>query len=130
MTRALVDGAAAHGAADVAIAGASSSTSSALSDALWHAAAAPAAVEVATLAAAPAASSSGSDGGGGGLFAPLTDGLELILKSLQTGLDAVHVPYSYGYSIILLTLLVKLVTLPLTKQQVGGGREAVPGGSL
>lgn len=29
-----------------------------------------------------------------------------------------HVPYSYGWSIILLTALVKLVTLPLTKTQV------------
>lgn len=30
----------------------------------------------------------------------------------------VHVPYSYGWSIIALTALVKLVTLPLTKTQV------------
>ena len=37
---------------------------------------------------------------------------------MQVGLDKVHCPYSYGYSIILLTLLVKVVTFPLTKQQV------------
>jgi len=37
---------------------------------------------------------------------------------MQDGLDKVHCPYSYGYSIILLTLLVKVVTFPLTKQQV------------
>ena len=30
----------------------------------------------------------------------------------------VHVQYSYGWSIIALTALVKLVTLPLTKTQV------------
>lgn len=30
----------------------------------------------------------------------------------------VHVPYSYGWSIIALTALVKLVTLPLSKAQV------------
>jgi hypothetical protein len=54
----------------------------------------------------------------GGIFAPLSDGLESILRFLQAGLDSAHVPYSYGWSIILLTLLVKVVTFPLTKQQV------------
>ncbi|GKC34621.1 inner membrane protein PPF-1, chloroplastic-like protein, partial [Tanacetum coccineum] len=37
---------------------------------------------------------------------------------LKDGLSSVHVPYSYGFAIILLTVLVKLATLPLTKQQV------------
>lgn len=41
----------------------------------------------------------------------------LSMLCMQDGLDKVHVPYSYGYSIILLTLIVKLVTFPLTKQQ-------------
>eukprot|EP00195_Chlamydomonas_chlamydogama_P016226 CAMPEP_0202895674 /NCGR_PEP_ID=MMETSP1392-20130828/4834_1 /ASSEMBLY_ACC=CAM_ASM_000868 /TAXON_ID=225041 /ORGANISM="Chlamydomonas chlamydogama, Strain SAG 11-48b" /LENGTH=400 /DNA_ID=CAMNT_0049580775 /DNA_START=275 /DNA_END=1477 /DNA_ORIENTATION=+ len=54
----------------------------------------------------------------GGFLAPLSDGLETVLRFLQNGLDAAHVPYSYGYSIILLTMLVKLATYPLTKQQV------------
>ncbi|KAJ9507290.1 hypothetical protein QJQ45_006269 [Haematococcus lacustris] len=54
----------------------------------------------------------------GGWLAPLTDSLEAGLRFLQAGLDALHVPYSYGYSIILLTLAVKLATFPLTKQQV------------
>lgn len=37
---------------------------------------------------------------------------------LKDGLTAVHVPYSYGFAIILLTVLVKIATFPLTKQQV------------
>ena len=37
---------------------------------------------------------------------------------LDGGLSSVHVPYSYGFSIILLTVLVKLGTFPLTRQQV------------
>ena len=53
----------------------------------------------------------------GGWVAPLAEGLETILRTFQGGLDAAHVPYSYGFSIILLTMLVKLVTFPLTKQQ-------------
>jgi len=55
---------------------------------------------------------------GGGILAPLTDTLELLLGFIQNGLDKLHVPYSYGYSIIVLTLLVKLATYPLTKQQI------------
>lgn len=54
----------------------------------------------------------------GGWVEPLADGLESILKFLQTGLDTAHVPYSYGFSIILLTLMVKIITFPLIKQQV------------
>ncbi|KAL5653957.1 hypothetical protein ACJX0J_033276, partial [Zea mays] len=37
---------------------------------------------------------------------------------LKDGLSAVHVPYSYGFAIILLTIIVKAATLPLTKKQV------------
>ncbi|MCO5600331.1 hypothetical protein L7F22_054441 [Adiantum nelumboides] len=48
----------------------------------------------------------------------LTDGLEAILKVLKDGLQALHVPYSYGFAIILLTVLVKAATFPLSKQQV------------
>lgn len=55
----------------------------------------------------------------GGWVAPLADSLQSVLEFLQTGLNAAHVPYSYGYSIILLTLLVKLATFPFTKKQVG-----------
>ncbi|KAM7259319.1 hypothetical protein ACFE04_015060 [Oxalis oulophora] len=39
-------------------------------------------------------------------------------RILKDGLSAVHVPYSYGFAIILLTVIVKVATLPLTKQQV------------
>jgi hypothetical protein len=42
----------------------------------------------------------------------------LHMQSIQSQLDKLHVPYSYGYSIIILTAMVKLVTLPLTKKQV------------
>jgi len=48
----------------------------------------------------------------------LADGLETTLKFYQGNLDQLHVPYSYGWSIVLLTLSVKLVTFPLVKQQV------------
>lgn len=56
----------------------------------------------------------GSDGWLGGL----TDALEKILIFLKDGLATLKVPYAYGFSIILLTLLVKAATFPLTKAQV------------
>lgn len=40
------------------------------------------------------------------------------MQKLDAGLEAVHVPYSYGFAIMLLTLIVKLVTFPLTAKQV------------
>jgi YidC/Oxa1 family membrane protein insertase len=54
----------------------------------------------------------------GGWLAPLTNTLEATLRALQGVLDAAHVPDSYGWSIVLLTLVVKTAVLPLTKQQV------------
>ncbi|XP_071721296.1 inner membrane protein ALBINO3, chloroplastic-like [Rutidosis leptorrhynchoides] len=54
----------------------------------------------------------------GGWFGFISDAMEVVLKVLKDGLTAVHVPYAYGFAIILLTVLVKLATLPLTKQQV------------
>lgn len=39
---------------------------------------------------------------------------------LDSGLERVGVPYSYGFAIILLTILVKVATFPLTKKQVRG----------
>uniref|UniRef100_A0A5B6YNA8 Membrane insertase YidC/Oxa/ALB C-terminal domain-containing protein n=1 Tax=Davidia involucrata TaxID=16924 RepID=A0A5B6YNA8_DAVIN len=44
--------------------------------------------------------------------------MEVVLKVLKDGLTAVHVPYAYGFAIILLTVLVKVATFPLTKKQV------------
>ncbi|KAJ6431047.1 hypothetical protein OIU84_018531 [Salix udensis] len=44
--------------------------------------------------------------------------LESTLKVLKDGLSSVHVPYAYGFAIILLTVLVKAATFPLSKKQV------------
>ncbi|KAL5228047.1 hypothetical protein ABZP36_016312 [Zizania latifolia] len=54
----------------------------------------------------------------GGWFGFISEALEVVLKVLKDGLSAVHVPYAYGFAIILLTVIVKAATLPLTKQQV------------
>ncbi|KAM7269365.1 hypothetical protein ACFE04_024862 [Oxalis oulophora] len=51
-------------------------------------------------------------------FSGITNSMETILKVLKGGLSSVHVPYSYGFAIILLTVLVKAATFPLTKKQV------------
>lgn len=40
------------------------------------------------------------------------------MQVLKDGLSALHVPYAYGFAIILLTVIVKIATLPLTKKQV------------
>nr|GMD20325.1 inner membrane protein PPF-1, chloroplastic [Ipomoea batatas] len=53
-----------------------------------------------------------------GWFGFISDSMEFVLKILKSGLEAVHIPYSYGFAIILLTIIVKVATLPLTKQQV------------
>jgi len=49
---------------------------------------------------------------------PVADALERVLTQIDRGLEAIHVPYSYGWSIIALTALVKLATWPFTKIQV------------
>ncbi|KAL3850690.1 hypothetical protein ACJIZ3_012572 [Penstemon smallii] len=54
----------------------------------------------------------------GGWFGFISDAMEVVLKVLKDGLSTVHVPYAYGFAIILLTVLVKVATFPLTKQQV------------
>uniref|UniRef100_A0A803KS03 Membrane insertase YidC/Oxa/ALB C-terminal domain-containing protein n=1 Tax=Chenopodium quinoa TaxID=63459 RepID=A0A803KS03_CHEQI len=54
----------------------------------------------------------------GGWFGFISDAMEVVLKVLKDGLSTLHVPYSYGFAIILLTVLVKVATFPLTKQQV------------
>lgn len=55
---------------------------------------------------------------GGGWFGFIAEAMEVVLKVLKDGLQTVHVPYAYGFAIILLTVIVKVATLPLTKQQV------------
>lgn len=42
----------------------------------------------------------------------------MTLTYIQQGLDQLHVPYSYGWAIISLTLLTKIVTFPFTRIQV------------
>lgn len=54
----------------------------------------------------------------GGLIGPLAEAMEVVLKLLDQGLESLHVPYAYGFSIILLTVLVKAATYPLSKKQV------------
>ncbi|XWS71704.1 hypothetical protein CRYUN_Cryun03dG0161600 [Craigia yunnanensis] len=54
----------------------------------------------------------------GGWFSFISDSMEFVLKVLKDGLSALHVPYAYGFAIILLTVIVKIATFPLTKQQV------------
>ena len=44
--------------------------------------------------------------------------LEKVLLTIQDQLDKLHVPYSYGWSIIGLTLFVKIISFPLVKTQV------------
>ncbi|KAK7280927.1 hypothetical protein RIF29_08503 [Crotalaria pallida] len=51
----------------------------------------------------------------------ITNYMETVLKVLKDGLSTVHVPYAYGFAIILLTVLVKAATFPLTKKQVESG---------
>jgi membrane protein insertase Oxa1/YidC/SpoIIIJ len=43
-----------------------------------------------------------------------------VLQVLEGGLSAAGVPYSYGFAIILLTVLVKAATYPLSKKSVSG----------
>ncbi|KAG5236157.1 ALBINO3 protein [Salix suchowensis] len=49
------------------------------------------------------------------LLSPIRTRLLMVLK---VGLSSVHVPYAYGFAIILLTVLVKAATFPLSKKQV------------
>ncbi|GAB2274342.1 Inner membrane protein PPF-1, chloroplastic [Dionaea muscipula] len=70
---------------------------------------------------ATAAGSSSADAAvqkSGGWFGFVSDAMEVVLKVLKDLLATVHVPYAYGFAIILLTVLVKTATFPLTKRQV------------
>ncbi|GMH11205.1 hypothetical protein Nepgr_013046 [Nepenthes gracilis] len=78
----------------------------------------------AAVSASPATSdaTSGSSGAAvqksGGWFGFISDAMEAVLKVLKDFLTAVHLPYAYGFAIILLTIIVKAATFPLTKKQV------------
>ncbi|KAG1339275.1 putative ALBINO3-like protein 1, chloroplastic [Cocos nucifera] len=54
----------------------------------------------------------------GGWFGFISDAMKVVLKVLKDGLTAIHIPYAYGFAIILLTVIVKVATFPLTKKQV------------
>ncbi|CAN1295392.1 ALBINO3-like protein 1, chloroplastic [Linum perenne] len=54
-------------------------------------------------------------------FSGITYYMESILKVLKDVLSTLHVPYSYGFAIILLTIIVKAATFPLTRKQVESG---------
>lgn len=54
----------------------------------------------------------------GGFLSFFADGFESFLKLIDAGLSKAGVPFSYGFSIIVLTLLVKIATYPLSKKQV------------
>lgn len=53
-----------------------------------------------------------------GFLNTIANGLEATLEGIDGVLSGAGVPYSYGFSIILLTLLVKVATFPLTKKQM------------
>lgn len=50
----------------------------------------------------------------GGFMSIFADSFEAFLKVIDSSLTGMNVPYSYGFSIIVLTLLVKLATYPLS----------------
>ncbi|KAK8970605.1 hypothetical protein KSP40_PGU003121 [Platanthera guangdongensis] len=52
---------------------------------------------------------------------------DAVVQILKDGLSALHVPYTYGFAIIILTVLVKAATFPLTKKQKGQpGAQSIP----
>ena len=65
-----------------------------------------------------------------GWLAPITNTLDYTLQQIQTGLDQLHVPYSYGWAIITLTLATKIATFPFTKIQVRGTMTNLKGREL
>ncbi|KAM0953561.1 putative membrane insertase YidC/ALB3/OXA1/COX18, membrane insertase YidC/Oxa1 [Dioscorea sansibarensis] len=74
----------------------------------------------AAVVADPSAATAANDAAqkNGGWFGFISETMEVVLKVLKDGLSAIHVPYAYGFAIILLTVIVKIATLPLTKRQV------------
>jgi len=53
-----------------------------------------------------------------GIFDAFVTVIENMLKYLEAGLSDAGVPYAYGYSIILFTCFVKLLTFPLSQKQM------------
>ncbi|KAL5210301.1 hypothetical protein ABZP36_005924 [Zizania latifolia] len=72
----------------------------------------------AAVSASPEVAQGGAKEAAGDWLSGITNSMETVLKVLKDGLSALHVPYPYGFAIILLTVLVKAATFPLTKKQV------------
>lgn len=53
-----------------------------------------------------------------GWLSPIVDGLDFVLGNIESFYVGLGIPDSYGWSIVSLTLFVKVVTLPFTKKQV------------
>ena len=69
-------------------------------------------------AAAPVAAAAAPVADNGGVFGFLADGFEVVLTLIDGGLEKAGVPYSYGFAIILLTLMVKAATYPLSRKSM------------
>jgi YidC/Oxa1 family membrane protein insertase len=67
---------------------------------------------------AAAATGDAADKQDNGILEPLVFVLDATLQQIKAQLDRANVPYSYGWSIVLLTAVVKTLTFPLTKKQV------------
>ncbi|KAK9843926.1 hypothetical protein WJX84_002919, partial [Apatococcus fuscideae] len=67
--------------------------------------------------ATQAAQQTAAAGNSGGFFGPIAKAFEVSLAFLDTGLEKLGTPYSYGFAIILLTVLVKAATYPLSRKQ-------------
>ena len=55
---------------------------------------------------------------GDGWLGFLAGPLESALQIIEGGLEGLHVPYAYGFAIIMLTVIIKIATLPLSQKQV------------
>eukprot|EP00898_Chlorokybus_atmophyticus_P005344 jgi/Chlat1/5810/Chrsp4S06272 len=86
--------------------------------ALPEAAADAAGQAAATATDATAGAAAAAAANSGGFWSFISEPLEVFLKVLESGLEKVGVPYSYGFSIILLTILVKAITFPLSQKQI------------
>ncbi|KAM0849363.1 hypothetical protein ACQ4PT_053800 [Festuca glaucescens] len=67
---------------------------------------------------AAAAEGGAKEPAAGDWLSGITASMETVLKVLKGGLSTLHIPYPYGFAIILLTVLIKGATFPLTKKQV------------
>ena len=74
-------------------------------------AAAPASADVDAIASAPKPVDNG-------WLSPLVDSLDFVLGNVEHFYEGLGLPNAYGWSIVTLTAFVKVLTLPLTKQQV------------